>query len=150
MSQPPQTNTATSLGDELDTKIAQIEDERLEDAAQTIARQAGLRYINLRFFPLDTSALFMLDEKEAREARVAPIAKNGKSLTIAVENPSYPATINLLHKLEEKGYVSPTLIITSMRGLESAWERFAYKKTERDTARGILSINEDEILNLEN
>src|SRR3989344_4656450 len=134
---------------DIDKKMAEIEDRRLEANAKQTAQQAGLQYINLGTFPIDNSALFLIDEADARKAHVAAISKNGSLITIAVLDPANPHLQSILQNFTQRG-LSTNVVVTSLHGLNLALERYKLKKKTSKDARGVMSISEEEILNLQN
>lgn len=136
------------LENELDAKMAKIEQDRLEDQAKQIARDSRIQYVPLKFFPVDSAALFLLDEASARAGYCAVIGKNANTLTLAILDPKLPETISIETRLKSQGF-TVNQVAVSLEGLEAAWERYKFKQDNRDLQRGVMSINQDEINNLE-
>ena len=135
---------AKKLEEELDQKMYQIEDERLEDKAKQTAQQSGHKYLNLRFFPIDNNALFMVEESEARSANMAVIAKIGMTLTAAVLDPNGAPLQTIVTSLTTQGF-TVNMVIASSHGLSVAWARYKLKKDIRDETRGVMSIDQNEV-----
>src|SRR3989344_752150 len=147
MATATQTKSA-HLEEELDKKMAQIQDKHLEEESRAIAQQSGLQYVDLRLFPIDNTALFLVEESEARPAHLAVITKNGTLVTVAVQDPHGTALQPILTALAHQG-LKVQLVIASAHGLAVAWTRYKLKKEERDNIHGIMTINQTEIENLQ-
>ena len=147
MATATQTKSA-HLEEELDKKMAQIQDKHLEEESRAIAQQSGLQYVDLRLFPIDNTALFLVEESEARPAHLAVITKNGTLVTVAVQDPHGTALQPILTALAHQG-LKVQLVIASAHGLAVAWTRYKLKKEERDNIHGIMTINQAEIENLQ-
>lgn len=142
-----QVKTST-LEKDLDKKMQEIDDARIEDGAKGIAQSSGLKYLDLRFFPVDTKALFLIDEPSARGAQLAVIAKNNTALTIAVLDPHAVATQTLVQDLTTKGYTI-SMVIASVHGLNQVWGRYKLRHEGNGLFAGITAINESEIESLQ-
>lgn len=132
--------------DELNKKMTQIKDEEVEDTAKKVAQSSGLRYLDLKFFPIDINALFLADEVTARNAQAAVVSKQGMTLTMAVQDPKAPAVQTLVQDFTSKGF-TVTLVVVSSHGLATAWNRYALKKEMPQEQQGILAIDAEEIAN---
>lgn len=138
------TKKPTHTEAELDTKMADIRDHELEAAAQQQAKSANFPYLNLRFFPVDTGALFLVEEPVARQAGIAVIAKTGTTLTIATQDPASPAMGPITQDLTKKGFVIRFTIV-SAHSLATAWERYKYKKQDQKNSYGVMHVDQQAI-----
>jgi len=130
--------------DAINKKMAQIEDERLEDLAKETASSTGNKYLSLRFFPVDSKTLMLVDETAARDARAAAIARVGMTLTLAVQDPKNPRIQSIIQSLSGKGY-TVAFVVVSFHSLESAWKRYKIKRKNTGDIYGLMTINESEI-----
>ena len=146
---PPSTvKSQKNLTDELTKKMGDIQDSRVEDDIHAKAKTLGLRYLDLKMFPIDTNALFFLSEAEAREGNCAVIAKQGSTLTVAVADPNREETKAAIEALHLKGFTT-NLVMTGPHGLANAWSRYAFQRTVDPHAQGIVSIDIEELAALQ-
>ncbi|MDP3880794.1 MAG: GspE/PulE family protein [bacterium] len=101
-----------------------------ERLVKTQAVKGNRGYVDLKRIPISTEALGILEEKRARELKMAIFADRNKDLFIAVANPEHPETKAEIQKLEKQGY-KPKVFISSGDSLEYAWSfyRFVPKNT---------------------
>ena len=129
----------SKLASDLSQKLTEIEEKRVEEESKKSATTAGLPYLNLQTFPIDTSALFLVDETVARDAKAAVVSREGPNVTVAVVNPDTPKTQALFDDLRKLGFhVQP--VITSMISLDKALSRYRFKNKEKKEDTGIISV----------
>jgi type II secretory ATPase GspE/PulE/Tfp pilus assembly ATPase PilB-like protein len=136
------------LEKELEEKLSVIQIQKGEDDAKALAQKSGLPYVNLNVFPIDSGAVALLEENEARSGQLVIISKSAQNLRIAVLDPQNPQTRLVLSKLKERGF-SSNLIIVSERSLRAGWGKYRQKKEHAKTLEGAVSIKESEISDLE-
>lgn len=136
-----------NLESDLEKKMQAIRSQQIEDAAKKRADKLGLPYLNLRSFPIDSSAVYLISENDAHLGQLAVIAKNGKTLKIAVYNSESPQTKEVLKKLDESGY-GYDLVIVSELSLAIGWRRYQLKR-ETQSALGTVEIKESEVSRLQ-
>ena len=128
----------------LDKKMAEIKDLDLEATSKQKAQSSNLPYLNLRFFPVDASALFLMDESSAREAGVAIIAKTGTKVTVATMDSLAPAVQAVTQILSQKG-LTISFTIVSAHSLTIAWNRYKSQKHRQDGGYGIMHVDQKAI-----
>lgn len=143
-----QVQSKQGLEEELETKLSAIQVQKIEEEAKTAAKQAGLPYVNLKAFPIDTNAVLIIDERDARSGQLVIISKTGQNLKIAVLNPQNPQTQVILGKLREQDYAY-SLIITSPLSLEVGWTRYREKKGMAEAPPGVVELKEVNLSDLE-
>ncbi len=136
-----------NLSEELDEKMRAIEDERLEEIAKTTAGAANLQYVNLRAFPVDSSALFLIEESKAKNANLAAIERRKGSVTVAVLDPANTAIKETLVPLTQQG-ITITLVVVSPHSLQIAWDRYRLQKKASSATQGIVVVDVGEIATL--
>lgn len=136
------------LEKELEEKLSVIQVQKIEEEARATAQKAGLPYINLKIFPVDTNAVLTVDEKDARDGQLVVISKTGQNLKIAVADPQNSQTQLVLSKLKARGYTY-SLTITSPASLEAAWLRYREKKVRAEEPRGVITIKEEKLTDIE-
>ena len=142
------TSTQTQLEDTLDKKLSAIEQARQEKDYQEKAASLGLGFVNFMTTPVDTDALAVIDEKEARAASIAPFSKTGSRLAVAVIDADNETTTLALKKLSAQGYAIKT-VMTSPHGLEIALSRYKNIRKVEVFELGAIDISEKELANFQ-
>ncbi len=107
-----------------------------EREAQRAASGWKLPYLDLSKTPIDVDALALVDEKRAREARLAVFQALGKELGVAIVDYSLPQTQAVIEDLKKRDFI-PTVSVVSASGLEYVFGfyRFVVKREEGITGR---------------
>lgn len=116
-----------------------------EELAKILASKYGLVYVDLSIVSIDTDALKLVSEEEARKAKIAPFHLIGKRLFVAVHSPKNDDTMFAVTELEHKGY-KVVIYMTSTASLEIAWARYKELSAAQAEKSGILEISNDDIL----
>ncbi|MDO8564581.1 MAG: GspE/PulE family protein [bacterium] len=104
-------------------ELSEIKLQEEEDLIRLLAQKNGLPYIDLVPVPIETDALRLLPESEAREVKIASFAVNGKKVGVAVFSPNKEGVTAAIEKITKAGF-TPTLYMASTRSLEKAWSRY--------------------------
>ncbi|MBU4480264.1 GspE/PulE family protein [Patescibacteria group bacterium] len=123
-------------------KLQEIRMAEEEDLAKILSVKYGVQYIDLTGLSINTDALKLIPEKEARERKMAVFDILGEKIKIAVVSPNNPETIEKIKELESKNY-KVTILMTSLQSLEKAWERYADMSFSVRTEGGLLSISSE-------
>jgi type IV pilus assembly protein PilB len=128
----------------LDDKLSKLKQEAEERDAQRTASADNVSYLELIKSPIDTDALSLISEDEARSAGVAAIELREKKLAIAALNPRGAGTQKIIDKFKKEGF-EILLYAVSRRGLAHAWSfyKFVAKKTVEITSS--VEIDKDEL-----
>lgn len=127
-----------------DEKLAEIRRREEEDLTRLLSEKYGLAYIDLGGTSINNDALRLVTEEEAREALLAPFARTGKKISVAIKSPNKDETRIAIKKLEDRGYIV-TPFMTSTGGLEHAWSRYADISHATETKAGVLEISNEQI-----
>lgn len=130
--------------DKQNQKLRQLRAEEEEKAMEILSEKYGIPYVDLTRIPINTDALRLVPEDEAREHLVAVFDITGKKLSVAVHSPSNELTQESLKTLESKGYIL-NLYIASMQSIQKAWDRYKDLSFAFETEAGSLDISSDEI-----
>jgi type IV pilus assembly protein PilB len=130
--------------DKQDKKLDEFKKREEEDVAQIIAARHGLEYVDLAPVPINMDALRIVDERDAREAKIAPFSLIGKRVKIAVVSPVSDKTKEAIDTIERKGY-EVTLAIASPLSLDKVWSRYSDLSFSTETKAGALDISSDAI-----
>ncbi|HWP61808.1 MAG TPA: GspE/PulE family protein [Candidatus Paceibacterota bacterium] len=111
-----------------------------EELAQMLAGKYGIEYTDLTNKSIDTDALRLVTEQEAKSAQIAPFDKQNKVLFVAMRAPERDDSLQLVEKLERLGYKARKFIVSSA-SLEHAWERYKDISYATETEAGILTLS---------
>src|SRR3989338_5062538 len=120
-----------------------------EEVAEMTASRNGLPYADLSFTPVNSDALRIIPEAEARASKIAAIDITDKKLTVAILSPSNPNVETALALLEKRGYELEKTVV-SMISLEKAWSFYKDLSFATETKAGSLEISNDEIRKMMN
>lgn len=125
-------------------KIEQLRRKEEEDLVNILSAKYGIEYINLTGTPVNTDALRLIHEDDARKALVAAFAIIDKRVKVAARNPLSDETKAVVADLQAKGY-TPQLYITSTISLEKAWNMYKDLSFAYESRAGSLEISNEEI-----
>src|SRR3989344_5394686 len=108
------------LNEDYKRRVQDLRRKEEEDLAQMLSQKYSLSYIDLSGMPINTDALRVIPEVEAKKNKMAAFKIVGKKIEIAVLSPNNPDTLETVKGLEERKY-EPNLHITSTASLERAW-----------------------------
>ena len=131
----------------LEEKMQTIRTQEIEDAAQKNASKLSLPYLNLKSFPIDSSAVYLLNESDAHLGQLLIISKTGKTLKIAALDSQNPKTQEIIKKLSEEGYAYDLAIVSEL-SLAIGWRRYELKK-DTQALMGTIEIKESELSDLQ-
>lgn len=131
--------------EEQQQELENLRKEEEEKFAQHIAGKNNLPYANLLIAVINPEALFLIDEKTAKEAEAAIIQKTDETLLVAIRDPQNPKTKELLNHIQIKYRLK--IIVVSLRSLKKAWE--FYKTADKKEVKGSLEISPDTISQFE-
>lgn len=126
------------------SRLSDLHREEEEKLTQALALQFGYQYINLRGYTINPTAISLVTEKMAREARAIPFDISRQVVSVAVKSPRDQHTQTLITTLKQKGY-SPVIFLCSNASLEHAYVRYADQKNTTATKKGVLDINPEDI-----
>src|SRR5680860_125968 len=126
-------------------KVDELHLKEAEGLAQMLSQKYKLPYIDLTKSAINTDALNLIPEKEAREAGMAPFKLLGHMIDIAIITPNNPLIADIIRTMHENKGFTTKLYLASKNSLEHAWKRYeeAGKSTRTDT--GVIQIS-DEII----
>jgi type IV pilus assembly protein PilB len=126
-------------------KVDELHLKEAEGLAMMLSQRYHLPYIDLSKTPINTDALRLIPEEEARAAGMAPFKLIGRNIDIAILTPNNPLIADIVRVLQENKGIIARLYLASQNGLESAWARYveAGKSTQTDT--GVIQISDEAI-----
>lgn len=128
------------------------QEERLDDLrkreeeqlAEMLAGKYGVEYVDLTSKSIDTDALRLVTEEEARAAEVAAFRKVNKKLFVAMRAPERDDSQRAVQALERLGYEVRRFIV-SRASLDHAWDRYHDLSFATETEAGVLTLSNETI-----
>ncbi|MBI4992400.1 MAG: type II/IV secretion system protein [Candidatus Harrisonbacteria bacterium] len=118
--------------------------EAEERDAERRAKEAGIAYINLATQPVETDALELIPEEEARAAQVATIEKKADRVVLVVFDPTASLVKKITEDLEKRGLKLKTFVV-SLSSLNRAWEFYRYVIAKAAPITGRINIDKERI-----
>lgn len=139
------TSTMVQFDDtKTNSRLSTLYREEEERLTQALALQYGYEYINLQGYTINPTAIELMIEEQAREARMITFDLVRNVVSVAVKSPQDQKTQEQITKLQEKG-LAPVIYLCSTASLEHAYERYADQKHTTATKKGVLDINAEDI-----
>lgn len=129
---------------DLRDKIAKLQRDGEERAAERLAGKLGVSYVDLGKVPVSLDAVRILPESEARDAKVATIELKSNKVALATINPELPATKKIIGDLGAKKYEVKVLIV-SPSSMEAAWKFYQFVKPEAENITGKVEITKERL-----
>lgn len=120
-------------------RLKELHEKESEDIAKMLAERYDLTYLNLQETSINTNALRLIREEEARNAKVASFGVLNKKVALAVLSPRREETQNIIKDLERRGYITEMYVV-SEKSLDHAWKRYADISFATETSAGTLNI----------
>src|SRR3989344_3767694 len=111
-----------------------------EELAQMLSKKYGVEYVDLSLVAVNTEALRVIPEAQAKSAEAAAFGKVGKRLSVAVRAPESDKVKILVKKLEEQGY-EVALFMCSQESLKRAYQRYADLSYATETKAGVFELS---------
>ncbi len=125
-------------------KVTELYSQEAEELAQVLATRHNLPYIDLSKFGINTDALRLIPEAEARDASIAAFKLVGKNIFVVILSPANPKTQAVLKELEEKNFII-NAYLGSEASLERAWSRYVEISKSTRTQAGVIDISSEGI-----
>jgi type IV pilus assembly protein PilB len=125
-------------------KLDELRKGEEENLARTLSSRYGTEYMDLSIIAINSDALRVLTEAEAREAKMAVFDITDKRIKVAVLAPENDKTLAEITKLKSRGFV-PQLFMVSPDSLEKVWARYKDLSYSFETKGGALDISNEQI-----
>lgn len=133
--------------DKQQARFDEIRAREEEELAKVLSQKYGLEYADLSQQVIETDALRLVDEAEARQAEMATFFRAGKKVSIALRSPNNAYINEITNRLKDLGYILTTYMV-SRASLERAWVRYKDLSFAMETKAGMLDISAEEIRNI--
>jgi len=129
----------------LKQKLSEIKKKEEEQRTKQLAEKLNLPYLNLATAPIDLESLKIIPQEEAQLGRILAIKKNKSDLYLAVQDPSFPKTKEIIKKLQEKGFTCH-LFLVSQNSIQYGLKKYPPSFSEtRSSLRGIFIIPQSKL-----
>lgn len=130
--------------DKQSKRVDELHLKEAEQLAQVLAGRYGIPYIDLSKFSINSDALRLIPETDAREAGIAAFKVVGKKVDVAILTPNNPKVKEVISDLEGKNFTI-SQYMASQVNLDRAWDRYAEISASKKSDAGIISISDEEI-----
>lgn len=130
-----------------DKRIEFLRKREEEELAQMLSQKYGVEYVDLSLVAVNTEALRLIPEAEARTAEAAAFGKVNKRLSVAVRAPESDKVRALKAHLESLGY-EVVLFMCSQESLKRAFQRYADLSYATETKAGVFELSNEELESL--
>ena len=134
--------------EEEEKRVAELRRQEEEELARMLSQKYGVEYADLSRVSINTDALRLLPEEEARKANAAVFRRTAKKIDVGALAPEADTTKQVVASLTERGF-SPTLYMVSQESLKRAWEYYKDLSFATETKAGVLDISEEELKDFE-
>lgn len=125
-------------------RLEELRHKEEEQLAEVLSHKYGVEYVDLTSKSIDTDALRLVPEKDARDAEIAGFRKVNKRLFVAMRAPEREDSIRAIRNLERLGYEVKRFIVSRL-SLEHAWDRYKDISFASETEAGVLTLSNDTI-----
>jgi len=130
--------------EKLDKRLEELRYQEAEELAQLLASRHGLPYADLSKSAINTDALRLVSEAEARAANVATFKMIGRKVEMAVLSPNTDKLKSIIADLTNKN-LAVNLHLVSESSLKHAWERYKEISQSEKTEAGLIDISNERI-----
>jgi len=127
-----------------DERLQELRHKEEEQLAEMLSTKYGVEYVDLTSKSVDTDALRLILESDARATETAAFHKVNKRLFVAMRAPEREDSIRILENLERLGYEVRRFIV-SRASLEHAWDRYHDISFATETEAGVLTLSTETI-----
>jgi type IV pilus assembly protein PilB len=125
-------------------RLAELHKREEEELARVLSMKYGVEYADLSSKSIDTDALKLISEEDARKTEIAPFRKIGKRMFVAMRSPERADSLQAIQNLEKLGYQVRRFMV-SKQSLEHAWDRYGDLSYATETEAGVLTISNESI-----
>lgn len=127
-----------------DERLLELRAREEEQLAEVLAGKYGVEYVDLTSKSIDTDALRLIPEADARRTETAAFHKINKNIFVAMRAPERPDSLKVIQGIEQLGY-SVRRFIVSRASLDHAWDRYHDISYATETEAGILTLSNETI-----
>jgi len=127
-----------------DERLHELRAREEEQLAEMLSAKYGVEYTDLTSKSIETDALRLIPEEQARAAEMAAFNKINKQIFVAMRAPERPDALKIVADIERLGYQVRRFIVSSA-SLAHAWDRYHDLSYATETEAGILTLSNETI-----
>lgn len=124
-------------------KIELMQGEEEEEVTLLFSKKYNLPYINLTDVTIELDYLKLLPEEKAVAGKMAIFQGVAKKISVAIQNPNLELTQNIISELQTE--YETQIYLSSLSGLQKAWEKYKEVPKYVELTRGIVDISPERI-----
>ena len=113
-----------------------IRSKEEERAAEETAKQHNIPYENLAFRPVQSKALELVPERDAKRAMAAVIAQEGEIVHVVLYDPENQDAKNIVEDLKKR-FKEVLVFVVSRPSLEKAWDAYPKREEKKEISRSV-------------
>ncbi len=125
-------------------RLEELHRREEEQLAEVLSKRYGVDYADLTSKSIDTDALRLVPEPQARASEVAAFRKQNKVIMLAMRAPERQDSQQAVQDIERLGYQVRRFMV-SRQSLEHAWDRYHDISFATETEAGILTLSTETI-----
>ncbi|MBI3633390.1 MAG: type II/IV secretion system protein [Candidatus Vogelbacteria bacterium] len=125
-------------------KLDELKKQEAEELAEMLSKKYNLPYIDLSVVSINTDALRLVPEEEARAAGIAAFKIVAKKVSVIIATPNNPKVAEILGQLKEQQYEVQEYM-GSFASLERAWERYKEISYSMETRAGLVGVSDEQL-----
>ncbi|MBU0636781.1 MAG: ATPase, T2SS/T4P/T4SS family [Patescibacteria group bacterium] len=133
-----------TVQDKFNIAQQKIKIKEMEKFTKQKAASLGVSYIDLLGFPVNPTAIILINEEEAQSLSVVCFFYNGKQLRLATTKPKDEAVLTLIKNLADKYFCQTEIYLISEHSLSHALKIYKTVPRFRAVERGV-KITEDDL-----
>jgi len=111
-------------------KVDIMRSKEEERAAEETAKQHNIPYENLAFRPVQSKALELIPERDAKRAMAAVIAQEGEVVHVVLYDPENQDAKNIIEDLKNR-FKEVLVFVVSRPSLEKAWDAYPMREGKK-------------------
>ena len=127
-----------------DLRLDELRHREEEELASILSQKYNATYIDLSRVTINSEALRIIPEADARAAEVAAFDIVGKKISLAQRSPANPKVATLKADMATKGYTFVDFMV-SQASLAAAWSRYKDLSFAVETKEGMIDISSNEL-----
>lgn len=125
--------------DKEEKELSEVREREEEELMQTLSAKYGIPYINLVTVPIETDALRLVPEADARAAKIGPFAIANKKAALAVFSPHVPEVRAIVDRLTAAGW-TVELHMASTKSLAKVYDHYKELSSATLTHAGTVEL----------
>ncbi|MBC8464902.1 MAG: type II/IV secretion system protein [Parcubacteria group bacterium] len=121
-------------------RYEELHKQEEEELVRVLSARYGVSSVTLSSATVNTDALKLVPEEEARKAGVAPFSLLGKKVKVAVLSPHTNEVKSIVKDLSRRGY-EPDIVMVSHNSIEQAWALYPEISRAEETEAGVFDIS---------